>query len=125
AHATVSVPHRSCACEAAAATVKGHLPHPALRSARRRPLPQGSRGKEMPCPHFPLSPRGGGRRGLAAPDEGRASSSFHLPSRGAVLVVVEHDAHGGKLVTNAITLRPVLRFAGIVANGDFFCHIVV
>src|SRR5438876_7817103 len=63
-------------------------PHPPRRlrcaAAARHPLPQGDRVTEF-----------------------AARSSLHLPSRGAVLAVLEFNAHGMQLVPNTVRLFEV------------------
>src|SRR3954452_20767181 len=49
---------------------------------------------------------------------GRPRSSRHLPGGGAVLVVLERDAHGRELVADAVRLGPVLRGASYLARLD-------
>src|SRR3954454_160323 len=48
----------------------------------------------------------------------RQWSSRHLPGGGAVLVVLERDAHGRELVADAVRLGPVLRGASYLARLD-------
>src|SRR6185437_8475 len=74
-------------------------PHSRFAFARH-PLPQGERGRKK-------------RSAL--------TSSRHLP-RGAVLGILEHDAHGGELVAEAVGLLEVLGLARRGAGVDQRLH---
>src|SRR5262249_18014529 len=70
-------------------------PHPPRGFAARHPLPQGE--------------------GVL---EGAARSSLFLPSRGAVLVVLELDAHRLELVAAAVGCSAILRLAAGIARVE-------
>ena len=49
---------------------------------------------------------------------GARRSPLHLPACGAVLVVLDGNAHGRELIADAVTLGPILGLAGVSGNGQ-------
>ena len=80
---------------------------PSTRYARRHLPPRGEKAKFC---HLlsTLSPCGRGCRANARRDEGFFASSLDLPTRRAVLVVLDRHAHGIEFVADAVRLFPVL-----------------
>src|SRR5262249_38632096 len=73
---------------------------------------------------LPAAARPPAETAAAQASTARAPSSRCLPSRGAVLVVLELDVHCLELVADAVGLSEILRLAGGIARVDKRVHLI-